>query len=172
MFLIESFLLVLSLGLTLFVFLSTFIFFFGPPFVPTPQKRIEEALKLARITKKDIVVDLGSGDGRMLIAAAKKGAQSQGWEINPFLVFWTKLLIYTNQLQKHVTISSKDYMIADLSTATVVFLYNLPRFMPQLEKKLTHELSPGTKIITYKFKLPTHTPLKSTSNGLFLYTIK
>lgn len=172
MFLLEFFLLSLSLAITLFVFLSMWIFFFGPPFVPTPQKRINEALALAKVTKKDIVIDLGSGDGRMLISAAKRGAHAQGWEINPFLVLWTRLLMYTNRLHKQISISSKDYMTADLSTATVVFLYNLPRFMPQVEKKLQTELPRGARIITYKFTLPTQKPSKAAPNNLFLYTIK
>lgn len=151
------------------VYLCTF--FFGPPFLPTPMPIIKDLIQIANISKKDVVIDLGSGDGRMLICAARHGAIAKGWEINPFLVFWTRLAARHYRVGKRVTVSLQNYHQADLSDATVVFLYNLSPHMLKLEKKLQKDLQKGTKIISYKFKFPTLEPIETPKPGIFIYTI-
>ena len=144
-------------------------FFTGAPFVPTPISVIDELIILGKINKQDIVYDLGSGDGRMLIESSKKGAQAKGWEINPFLVVWTRFLAQKNGVSKNVSVHYQSYQKADLHDATVIFLYNLPSFLPFLENKFKKELKPGTKIFSYKFPLQTFKPVKQTPSGLFYY---
>ena len=146
-------------------------FFFGPPFMPTPMSIIKELIQIANISKKDIVIDLGSGDGRMLIYAARQGATAKGWEINPFLILWTRLVVYRYRVGKRVKVYLQNYHKADLSDATVVFLYNLPPHMPKLEQKLQKDLQKGTTIISYKFTLPTLKLTATAKPGIFIYTI-
>jgi SAM-dependent methyltransferase len=168
-----EYLLILFLSL-LVLFLCYFFvsFFTGAPFVPTPMSVITEVMTLANINKSDIVFDLGSGDGRLLIEASKKGAHTRGWEINPYLVIWTKLFAYRYGLKKLVSVKCQSYQHAKLEEATVVFLYNMPSFLPYLEDKFLKELRPGTRIISYKFPLGKFKLKKQTPSGIFLYTAK
>lgn len=165
----QNLLILFLLALVLFMCYFMAAFFTGAPFVPTPMKVIKEMIAMAKINKKDIVYDLGSGDGRMLIEAAKVGAHAHGWEINPFLASWTRLVASRYGIGKRVKVHYKSYHNADLKKATVVFLYNLPAFLPALEKKFHSELKPGTKIFSYKFPLTTITPNKETESGIYYY---
>lgn len=158
--------------LSLILFLCYFYlsFFTGAPFVTTPMHIVTEMIELAKLKKTDVVVDMGSGDGRILIAAAKKGAHAKGWELNPFLVAWTKLVARIYHVQTAVTVFCTSYHQANLTEATVVMFYNIPSHVPALEKKLQKELRPGTKILSYQFPLHTFTLKKQTTSGIFLYT--
>lgn len=167
---VTQYLLILFLlALVLFMCYFMLAFFTGAPFIPTPMKVIREMIKLAKISKNDIVYDLGSGDGRMLIEAARAGAKAHGWEINPFLATWTRLVASRYGIGKQVKVHYKSYHNADLTKATVVFLYNLPAFLPALEKKFHSDLKPGTKIFSYKFPLETIKPRKATLSGIYYY---
>ncbi len=146
-------------------------FFFGPPFLPTPMPIVKDLIQIANISKKDVVIDLGSGDGRVLIAAARLGATTRGWEINPLLVLWTRLAAYCYRVDKRVTVLLQNYHKADLTDATVVFLYNLSPHMPKLEQKLLQDLPKGTKIISYKFTFPNLQPIATPKPDIFVYTI-
>jgi len=146
-------------------------FFFGPPFMPTPMSTIKELIQIANISEKDVVIDLGSGDGRMLIHAARQGATAKGWEINPFLVLWTRLAVHRYKVGKSVKVHLQNYYKANLSDATIVFLYNLPPHMPKLEQKLQKDLQKGTTIISYKFTLPTFKLTATPKPSIFIYTI-
>src|SRR5215813_13054725 len=126
MLFLDIFLQFLALIIILVGFLFMLIIFFGPPFVPTPMPIIKELIQIANISKKDVVIDLGSGDGRMLIYAARQGAIAKGWEINPLLVLWTRLAVHCYRVSKSTRVYLQNYHKADLSDATVVFLYNFP----------------------------------------------
>jgi SAM-dependent methyltransferase len=156
-------------AIVLFLCYYILSFFTGAPFVPTPMSVISEMLTSAKISKKDVVYDLGSGDGRMLIEAAKRGAHARGWEINPFLVIWTKLVAMRYGVGKNVNVHLQTYQKADLHDATVIFLYNMPAFLPALEKKFKKDLKPGTKIYSYKFSLDSFKPVSETESGVFCY---
>jgi SAM-dependent methyltransferase len=151
--------------------LFMFIIFFGPPFVPTPLPIIKELIQIADISKEDVVIDLGSGDGRMLIYAAQQGARAKGWEINPLLVLWTRLAVHRYRVSKSVRVYLQNYHKADLSDATVVFLYNFPPHLPKLEQKLQKDLRKGTKIVSYKFTFPTLKLTATPKPEIFIYTI-
>lgn len=165
----EILLLLFLLSLILFLSYLMLSFFTGAPFVVTPMAIINEILTITGISSKDTVADLGSGDGRILIAAAKKGADTQGWEINPFLVLWTKAMAYTHAVAKTVHVYNKPYQNANLQTASVVIFYNIPGHLPKLEKKLHKELKKGTKVVSYKFPLKTFKQIKQTKSGIYLY---
>jgi hypothetical protein len=151
--------------------LSMLIIFFGPPFVPTPMRVIKDLTQIANISKDDVVIDLGSGDGRMLIYAARQGAMAKGWEINPLLVLWTRLAVRRYRVEKRVKVYLQSYYKADLSDATIVFLYNCPPYLPKLEQKLREELKTGTTIISYQFTCPTLTLTATPKPGIFIYTL-
>lgn len=168
---LEILLQLVSLMLVLGGLILLLTFFFGPPFMPTPMRIIKDLTKFANISQDDVVIDLGSGDGRMLIHAARQGAITKGWEINPFLVLWTRLTISRHRLGKRAKVYLQNYYKADLSHATVVFLYNLPPHMPKLEQKLQKDLQKGTTIISYKFTFPTLTLTANPKPDIFIYTI-
>src|SRR5579885_2296559 len=146
-------------------------FFFGPPFLATPLSIINEMFALVPLQKTDLVLDLGCGDGRILIAAAKWGAKAKGFEINPFFVLWTRLIAKSAGVSKNVRVFCQPYQTADIQDGTVIFLYNIRSALPSLERKLHNECKPGTKILSYIFPLRSLKPIKQTPSGLFMYII-
>jgi methyltransferase family protein len=122
------------------------------PYVPTPQIVVDEMLKLANVTAKDFVVDLGSGDGRMIITAARDfKAHGMGVDIDPKLVDLSNKQAKTDGVEDRVKFIEQDMFKADLSKATVVTLYVLPDFMERLRPKLLSELKPGTRIVAHDY---------------------
>ena len=119
--------------LILFLMLS---FLTGGPFVPSNNKSAQSMIDIAGIKPGMTVYDLGSGDGRILLAAAKKGAKAIGIEINPFLVLWSKIRCR----DKNIIVRWNSLWNTDISDAHVVFVYLLPTHMKKLEQKLTREL--------------------------------
>jgi len=129
-------------------------------FVPTPQEVVEKMLELAKVTKKDLVYDLGCGDGRIVVTAAKKyGCKAVGYDINPVRVKESLENVKKNKVEKLVTIERKDIFKLDLSKANVITLYLLPslnvKLIPQLEK-----LKPGSRIVSHDFAMAGVTPDK------------
>jgi 16S rRNA A1518/A1519 N6-dimethyltransferase RsmA/KsgA/DIM1 with predicted DNA glycosylase/AP lyase activity len=159
----------LTFILSLFAFFISITFFFGAPFVTTPSKIIKEIIKLANIKCNDVIVDMGSGDGRILIEAAKYCKKSIGYEINPYLVLWSKIISMVKKSSHKIDINWKNYMNADLTDASIVVLYSIRGFIPALERKLEKELSKGTLIISYKFKLTNFKFIKKTKSNIFIY---
>ncbi len=124
----------------------------GGPFVPTPQRVVDEMLDLARVNRNDFVIDLGSGDGRIVITAAQKhGARGKGYDIDHELVERSNASARRLKLERQVSFHQADVLKADLSEATVVTLYLLPGMMHQLRGKLLRELRPGTRIVSHDF---------------------
>lgn len=169
--LLSVFLLLVFLVISIFPLTLILSFFFGPPFVPTPQSVVKEMIDLAKIKKGDVVLDLGSGDGRLLITSAKRGAQATGWEINPFLVLWTKILAFANGVSKKVHMQTGNYQNANLKTADIIFIYALPNMMVKMETKIQKETKSATQIFSYKFPFPKLRPVQKTDSGIFIYKI-
>lgn len=111
-------------------------------------------IALARITKGMHIVDLGSGDGRLLFLAAEKGAMAVGYEINPILVLYTLMLSFLNGHQHLVHVYWKNLWSADIKTADVVFVYLLPWKMNVLQSILEQKLKPGALVVTNTFIFP------------------
>ena len=116
----------------------------GAIYFPTPAATVKKMLDLAKVKPKDTVIDLGSGDGRILIAAARRRATAIGYEIDPVLARQSRLLIAKANLSHLTSVKCKSLWRADLNQATVITLYLFPRFMNRLqkilEKKLTHPI--------------------------------
>lgn len=160
-----------QLLLVLFAIFLALSVFTGAPFIPTPQRVVREMIDIARINSHDIVIDLGSGDGRLLISAAKKGARAIGWEINPVLVIVTKLRIHFSKVSDRADVHWGDFRHADTSSATVILLYAITSRMNTIEEKLKRELKPGTKIVSYIFRFPHLTERMETDSGIHYYCI-
>jgi len=122
------------------------------PYVPTPQIVVDEMLKMADVTAKDFVVDLGSGDGRMILTAVKNfKASGLGVDIDPKLVEQSNKAAQAQGLSDRAKFIEQDMFKADLSKATVVTLYVLPDFMAKLRPKLFSEMKPGSRIVAHDY---------------------
>ena len=146
-------------------------------FAPTLYSVADAMLKLANITAEDVVYDLGSGDGRILILAAQKyRARGVGIEIDRRLVELSRQIAREGEVADRVTFLEGDLFEADLAAATVVTLYLSPTVNKRLETKLRQELRPGTRIVSHQFGIGTWTPdrvVRAEDDGteLFLWTI-
>jgi len=149
-------------------------FEYDVPFVPTPPVVVEEMLRLANVGPGDLVIDLGSGDGRILIAAAKKfGARGVGVDLDPDRIAES---IYNAQLADvgdRVTFQHQDLFTFDIRPATVVTMYLLPSVNMRLRPRLLQELKPGTRIVSHDFDLGDWRPdQKSTvRKNVFLWIV-
>ncbi len=127
--------------------------YFDVPFVPTPHVVIEEMLRLAGVTANDVVMDLGSGDGRLPITAALLyGARGLGVDLDPELVEQSRAWAEAAGLADRVRFQQQDLFKADLSEATVITLYLLPGIMGRLQQTL-YNLKPGTRLVSHDFRL-------------------
>lgn len=141
-------------------------------FTPTREVVADAMLKLARVTSEDVVYDLGSGDGRILILAAQKyGARGVGIEIDSRLVAISKQVAREGQVAHRVVFIEGDLFTADISDATVVMLYLSPGVNRRLERKLRTELKPGTRIVSHQFPIGTWQPQETVraEDGTNLY---
>ena len=123
-------------------------------FVPTPQDVVEKMLELADVNKSDVLFDLGSGDGRIVTAAAKKhGCRAIGYELDKELVASSRENAREARVESLVTFENKDLFTADLSGADVLAVYLLPqqlqKLLPQIEK-----MKPGSRIVSHQFEIP------------------
>lgn len=131
------------------------------PFVPTPQEVVERMLVLAEVTSKDLVYDLGSGDGRIPITAAKKyGARSIGVDIDPQRVAESRANAKKAGVEHLVEFRQQDAMTVDVSAATVVTLYLATSSNLALRPILTRQLKPGARIVSHTFGMGDWRPVK------------
>ncbi len=120
--------------------------------VPTPQGVVNKMLDMAKVTKDDYVIDLGSGDGRTVITAAKRGARAMGIEYNPDMVELSKQNARIAKVGDRATFMKADLFQADLSQATVITMFLLPEINRKLRPKLL-ALKPGTRIVSNTFTM-------------------
>lgn len=123
-------------------------------FVPTPEKVVDEMLKLAKVQKNDVVYDLGCGDGRLVVTAAKQyGARGVGIDINPERIKESQENAVKNGVTNLVTFRNEDLFEANIKDATVVTLYLLQSLNVKLKPKLFRDLKPGTRIVSQTFDM-------------------
>jgi hypothetical protein len=120
--------------------------------VPTPQALVEKMLDIAKVTSNDYVIDLGSGDGRTVIAAAKRGAKARGIEYNPDMVTLSQRNATKAGVSNRATFAKADLFETDLSEATVITMFLLPDINLKLRPKLLN-LKPGTRIVSNSFTM-------------------
>jgi predicted O-methyltransferase YrrM len=144
-------------------------------YIPTPQPVVEAMLTLAEVKATDIVYDLGSGDGRIVItAAAKYGASGVGIEVDPALVRKATENAAAAGVSARVRFVKQDLFTADISEATVVTLYLLQSLNERLRPKLIAELNPGARIVSHVFSMGPEWPpartLRVGASPLYLWT--
>ena len=122
-------------------------------FVPTPYEVVDAMLKVANVRAGDVVYDLGCGDGRIVIAAAKLGARGTGIDIDPQRIKEATENVQKNGVGDRVRILNADLFTTNISEATVVTLYLLPSLNLKLRPKLWTELKPGTRIVSHAFDM-------------------
>lgn len=120
--------------------------------VPTPQALVDKMLDMARVTPKDYVIDLGAGDGRTVITAAKRGARAHGIEYNGDMVALAKRAAAKEGVSERATFAEADIFASDFSKATVITLFLLPGLNVKLRPTLL-ELRPGTRIVSNTFTM-------------------
>jgi precorrin-6B methylase 2 len=153
------------------------------PYVPTTVEAVQAMLKLADVQRNDVVYDLGCGDGRIVIAAAKDfGARGVGIDIDPQRIAEAQENVRKAGVQERVRIEEGDLFEADIHEATVVTLFLLPNVNEKLRPKLLRDLKPGTRVVSNTFEMGDWKPEKTFTVGdpemtaflshkLFLWTV-
>lgn len=135
-------------------------------YVPTPQPVVEAMLEVARVTSEDVVYDLGSGDGRIPITAARRyGARGVGIEVDPERIAEANANAARAGVTDRVRFLQQDLFDADISDATVVTLYLYPELNLKLLPKLNRELRPGTRVVSHAFEIGSIVPAQTLDVG-------
>lgn len=159
---------VLSLATGAFIVTTGYSVLFGAPFVPTDRRRVQEMLALSGLRPGEKLVDLGSGDGRIVVAAAKAGAIAEGWEVNPYLWMLSAWNIRRHGLQGRARVRLGSYWAQPLRDADVITLFLITTQMRPMERKLRAELKPGSRVVSYAFTFPEWAHEEARS-GVYLY---
>ena len=144
---------------------------YAAPWVPTSIIEVHKMLQLAKIGPDDLVYDLGCGDGRIIIVAARHyGSRAIGIEIDPLRYVWCQILITMLGLRNRVQIIFGDFFKKDLSHADVVTCYLLPATNEKLENKLMQELQANARVVSHDFLFPRlKLQQKDNEHDLYLY---
>ena len=165
------------IGIILIILLFLLSMLWPPDSPWSPWWRTDHRLariqcKLAKIGKDDVVYDLGCGDGTLLITAVTEyGARGVGVEIDPLRVFIAQGRVLLKGLGKKLTIKRKNFFDVEVSEATVVVMYLIPKTLGRLKPKLLKELKPGTRIITFVYKIDLPMIAKDEKNEVYVYEI-
>jgi SAM-dependent methyltransferase len=147
--------------------------FRGAPYVPTLRREVRSAIDLLDLQPDDLVIDLGSGDGKVLKAAAARGYRALGYELNPILLAISQFR--TMHQRKRITIQWRDFWLADWpQDAKAVFVFLAGPFMGHLSQKLHQEMSRRSQpliVVSHGFAIPGYLP-KKISNGMYLYELQ
>ncbi len=143
----------------------------GAPYMPTPKEIIREMLRLAEVKPGEVVYDLGSGDGRVMIVAVQEfDARAVGIEISMIYYWWSKIKIRLLGLSDKIVVRREDIFKANLSGADVVIMFLLQSTNARLVKVLKKELKPGVRIVSRYFTFPDFKPVKVNKRyHLYLY---
>ncbi|MBP6913149.1 MAG: hypothetical protein KBC00_00900 [Candidatus Levybacteria bacterium] len=142
------------------------------PWWKTYKKAGVAAIRLAKITSKDKVYELGSGDAEFLLLVAKEtGASCVGVEIDPFRHIIASLRVRINGLGSYITLKKKSFYHEDISSATVVYMYLIPRVLKKITPKLQKELKKETRIISYKYKMDLPLIKEDNIRKLYMYHV-
>jgi cyclopropane fatty-acyl-phospholipid synthase-like methyltransferase len=140
-------------------------------YVPTDRKKLNKMLEFSSLKSGEKAADLGSGDGRLVIAFAKKGVEAHGYEINPLLVILARINIRRAGLSGKAFIHWKNFWEEDFRKFDIIAVYGFDHIMMKLEKKLKSELAPGARVVSNSFHFP-NWPASKEENKVYLYEIK
>ncbi len=153
--------------LVAFVLISfSVVLFVGAPYLPTLTPQVKAALKLADLNKSQTLLELGCGDGKVLIAAAQQGIHVVGYELNPIMagIAW----IRTRRYRKYVKIIWGDFWRKDWPKADAIFVFLLPKYMQKLDTKIEQYPHKPVKLVTFAFAIKTKKP-KASQDGVLRY---
>lgn len=142
----------------------------GAPFLPSNAQKVREIIAALDIKPGDKFADLGSGDGRLVMAAAEAGAAAKGFEINPILVLWSRYRLRQAGLSGKAIIYWKSFWQQDLSEFNRIAIFGIDTIMEKLGSKLKAELRPGSAVVCYIFPLPGW-PTETAERGVYKYVV-
>ena len=161
----------LIVWLIIFIILAIFLIgiVLGAPYLPTLNTQVEAALDLINLQRGQTLIELGSGDGKVLIAAAKRGIKSVGYELNPILVIVS--ILRTRKFRKDIKIVWGNFWAKDWPQADGVFVFLITRYMRKLDKRLIVYKHKPIKLVSFAFKVPGK-KVSAAKSGVFLYLYK
>ena len=139
----------------------------GAPFVPSALGTVSKIVQLASLKKTDVLIDLGSGDGRILKKAAPQVKTAIGIEINPLLYYWSRWRLAT---YKNIVIKRENLWSTPLNDADVLTLFFIAHHMGALKQKILKEMKPGSRVISYGFSFPDWQPVQK-DGKVYLYVV-
>lgn len=134
----------------------------GAPYLPIMRRETQGLLALAELKPGQTLIDLGSGDGRLLRAAAAQDIRCIGYEINPFLVLISRIVCW--RYRRLITIHLANFWHVKLPPADIIYVFLIDRYMARLDRKLTAELTQPTRVISFVFAIPGRTPARHNAN--------
>ncbi|XP_070700648.1 ATP synthase subunit C lysine N-methyltransferase [Pempheris klunzingeri] len=135
------------------------------PFVPATTAQVQNVLTALR-ARSGTLVDIGSGDGRIVIAAAKRGFQASGFELNPWLVWYSRYKAWREGVRRSTSFHISDLWKVSFAQYSNVVIFGVPQMMEQLELKLARELPSTAKVVACRFPFPTWVPEDTTGEGI------
>ena len=156
------------LALAVIIFMLSFgaVLLFGAPYLPTLTPQVKTALELSGLKAGDTLLELGCGDGKVMIAAAKLGINSIGYELNPVVALVA--FLRTRKYKSQVKIIFGNFWTAEWPQSNAVFTFLLPKYMARLESKMSQYKYKPTKLISNAFEIPGR-PIDVQKNGVNLY---
>jgi SAM-dependent methyltransferase len=157
---------VLVLIVLAILFCFSFVVLFGAPYLPTLSKQVTISLDLLDLKPGQTMLELGCGDGRVLIAAAERGWKAVGYELNPILAFvaWVR----TRKYGRRVQVRCRDFWVAKWPVTEGIFGFILPRYMSKLHKKVIQESHRPVKVVSFAFTIEDKKPAAE-REGVYLY---
>lgn len=154
---------------TILVVCFGLVVFVGPPYLPTLTPQMNVALDMLELKKGQTMLELGCGDGKVLIAAARRGWNVVGYELNPILVIICRLRTW--RYRKQVRVVWGNFWLGTWPEVDGIFGFVLPKYMAKLDKKIMAWHTKPIKLASFAFTIPNREPLR-TENGVFLYEYK
>lgn len=151
------------------IFCFGLVVFVGPPYLPTMTKQMNLALDMLELKKGGTMLELGCGDGKVLVAAAKRGWNVVGYELNPLLVLFCRMRTW--RYRRQVRVIWGNFWQGSWPPADGIFGFVLPRYMHKLDKKIMQWHTKPLKLASFAFAIPDRKPLRK-ENGVFLYEYK
>ncbi len=137
----------------------------GAPYVPIRRRDSEPILDLLALSPGQTVVDLGSGDGRFLLAAARRGLRGIGYELNPFMYLISRVITWRYRHSVHIYLA--NFWQVRLPATDAIYVFLIDRLMTRLDAKLTTELSQPTPVVSFVFAIPGRQPKRQTRNAFY-----
>ena len=161
---------ILAIGYALvfiFIIYTLYAFIKGAPFVPSARGTVKKIIHLAGLHENDVLIDLGSGDGRILRKAAPSVKKAIGIEINPLLYYWSRVILAKH---RNIEVRRESLWATDISEADVITLFFIAGKMNQLKTKIKKQAKPGTRVVSYAFKFPDWQYVKN-DGKVYLYIV-